>query len=374
MSTEQKLEMLGSSSLFDLSCSCGLEPARQRGMQGKWVYPSALPDGSRVRMLKVLLDNACHNDCAYCAQRAGCDTPRARFEPEELARLFDQMVSANHAQALFLSSGLGTNAVRAMDQMLATVEIIRRRYAYRGFIHLKILPSAQWAQVERAAQLAQRLSINVEAPGAKRLRALSQKKNYRQDILQRMKWIAQLTAQPHTLARGHTTQFVVGAAQESDREIVLAAANLYHDYQLNRAYYSGLQPVAKTPLAEQMPVPFMREHRLYQVDFLLRKYGFDSAEIPFDADQNLSLEQDPKTVWAQRHPERFPLEVNTADPTELLRVPGIGPLSVKRLLAARAQAKLRAMEDLPCVGARARQAAPFLLFDGKSGSRQLSLF
>jgi predicted DNA-binding helix-hairpin-helix protein len=326
-----------------------------------------------VHTLKVLLDNACHNDCAYCAQRTGRDTHRDRFTPEELARLFDQMHRVGLVRALFLSSGLGGNAVRAMDRMIQTVEIVRRRYAFRGFIHLKVLPGAQYAQVERASQLAQRISINLEAPGEKRLAALSGSKNFQSDILKRMWWIAKIVHARKFLAKGHTTQFVVGAGGESDREITQAASRLYKDYRLTRAYYSKFNPVSQTPLENHPPVPFMREHRLYQVDFLLRKYGFPVGDIPFEADGNLSLKVDPKTAWARLHPERFPVEVNRADEEELLRVPGLGPLTVRRILEIRRQQKIRGLSDLRKLNPRAGPAAGYLLFDGRKETQQVSL-
>ena len=371
---EKKLAMLSRQAGFDLAGACSLDPSRRRGGDGRWLYPATLPDGKSVRMLKVLMDNACQNDCGYCAQRAGRNTRRDRFEPDELARLFDGLARAGLVQALFLSSGLGCNPVRAMDRMLETVEIIRKRYAYRGFVHLKILPAAQPAQVERAAELAQRISINLEVPGASRMRALSSRKDFRSHILERMWWISKQVTRPDTLARGHTTQFVVGAAGESDREIVLATSSLYRDYRLSRAYYSAFQPVDDTPLAHLPPTCFMREHRLYQADFLLRKYGFEESEIPFEADGNLCLHTDPKTRWANAHPELFPLEVNSAEPESLLRVPGLGPLSVKRILVARGQGRIRWLDDIDRLGARSRQAAPFLLFAGHPGRRQLELF
>ena len=373
MAAEQKLSLLGENAQFDLSCACSADPPRRRGPQDRWIYPAVLPDGKRVHTLKVLLDNSCQNDCAYCAQRAGRDTPRDRFAPEELARLFDQMHRASMVRALFLSSGLGGNTVRTMDRMIATVEIIRRRYAFRGFVHLKILPGAEFAQVERASQIAQRISINLEAPGEKRLAALSGSKNFQSDILERMWWIAKLVRERRFLAKGHTTQFVVGASKESDREIARAAARLYRDYHLTRAYYSKFNPVAQTPLECHPPAPFMREHRLYQVDFLLRKYDFLFEDIPFEDDGNLSLQMDPKTAWACRNPERFPVEVNRADREELLRVPGLGPLTVQRILETRAQQKIRSLSDLKKLNPRAGAAAEYLLFCGKKVARQVSL-
>jgi len=373
MTTERKLKALGSEALFDVSCACGMNPPRQQGIHGRWIYPAALPDGRRTNMLKVLLDNSCQNDCAYCAQRASRNGRRDRFWPEELAKTFDQMYQARLVQALFLSSGLGGNAVRTMSRMIATVEILRRRHAFRGFVHLKILPGAQHAQVERAAQLAQRISINMEAPGAKRLGTLCAGKDFKEDILTRMWWMARLIKERRFLAKGHTTQFVVGASGETDTEIVTAAGKLYGEYGLTRAYYSGFQPVPDTPLENQPPAPFMREHRLYQVDFLLRKYKFERTEIPFEQDGNLSLETDPKTLWAKNHPELYPLEINHASREELLRVPGLGVTSVERILKARTQGTFRWLEDLGKFGAVIRHAAPYLLFNGQPGQRQLTL-
>jgi len=370
---EQKLSLLGNNARFDLSCACSADPPRRRGAEDRWIYPAVLPDGKRVHTLKVLLDNSCHNDCAYCAQRSGRDTRRDRFAPEELARLFDQMYRAGMVRALFLSSGLGGNAVRTMDRMIAAVEIIRRRYAFRGFVHLKILPGVQYAQVERASQIAQRISINLEAPGENRLAALSKSKNFQTDILTRMWWIAGLVREKKFLTKGHTTQFVVGAGGESDREIARAAARLYKDYHLTRAYYSKFNPVPKTPLENHPPASFLREHRLYQVDFLLRKYDFPFEDIPFGTDGNLSTEVDPKTAWALRHPEWFPLEINRADREELLRVPGLGPLTVKRILQARARQKIRSLSDLKKLNPRVGPAADYLLFCGKKVARQVSL-
>jgi len=371
--TGQKLSLLGENAQFDLSCACSADPPRRRGAEDRWIYPAVLPNGKRVHTLKVLLNNSCHNDCAYCAQRAGRDTRRDCFAPEELARLFDQMYKAGLVRALFLSSGLGGNAVRTMDRMIAAVEIIRRRYAFRGFVHLKILPGVQYAQVERAAQIAQRISINLEAPGENRLAALSGSKNFQADILTRMWWIARLVHQKQFLARGHTTQFVVGASGESDREITRAAAQLYRDYHLTRAYYSKFNPVPQTPLENHPPAPFMREHRLYQVDFLLRKYDFPFEDIPFEPDGNLSLRVDPKTAWARMHPELFPVEINRADREELLRVPGLGPLTVERILQIRDRQKICSLSDLKKLNPRAGAAADYLLFCGKKVARQVSL-
>jgi predicted DNA-binding helix-hairpin-helix protein len=374
MDATQKLNLLGGEASFDLSCSCGMEPSRTRSNNGHWIYPAALPDGKSIRMLKVLQDNSCKNDCTYCAQRAGRNTRRDRFEPEELAKIFHQLCQANMVEGLFLSSGIGCDSIKTMDRILATTEIIRRRYKFFGFIHLKILPGAEYAQIEQAARLAQRISINMEAPNPKRLKRLSKNKDLQADILLRMKWIAKIVSQKKFRAKGHTTQFVVGAADESDSEIVSKVFELYKDYKLTRAYYSKFSPIPDTPLENLEPVEFMREHRLYQVDFLLRKYGFEKDEILFGRNGNLSIDEDPKTVWAKAHPEFFPIEINRAEPQQLLKVPGIGPLTVKRIINARKSKNIKYLTELKKLGGVTKHASPYLLFNGTSGKKQLSFW
>jgi predicted DNA-binding helix-hairpin-helix protein len=371
---ERKLSLLGAQAQYDLSCACGGSAPRQPGLDGRWIYPAALPNGQTINMLKVLLDNSCTNDCRYCAQRAGSNIRRERFNPDELAKAFVAMYQAGKVAALFLSSGLGSNPVRTMDRMLATAEILRQRYRYRGFMHLKIMPGAEFAQIERAAKLAQRLSINLEAPGPDRLKKLSGHKDFSHDILQRLRWIATLVQTRAGIVKGHTSQFVVGAAGESDREIVDTTNNLYRELSVSRVYYSAFQPVAGTPLGDASPTPLMREHRLYQADFLLRKYGFSSHEIPFSKDGNLSLKEDPKTTWAQMHPEFFPLEINRAEKEKLLRVPGLGLISVTRIIAGRTASRIREANDLRRLSKTADLAIPYLLFNGRRGSGQLALW
>ena len=371
-----KLRRLGGEAQYDLSCACGPNEPRTRGKNDRWIYPAVLPDGRTEFLLKVLMNNACERHCTYCAQRAGRDFERLRFEPEELARLHMDLVAAGRVSGLFLSSAIPSNPAEAMDGMLAAVEILRRKHRFHGYVHLKVLPGAEQAQVERAVQLANRVSVNLEAPGPERLRRISPEKDLQADLLDRMGWITKLVAEKSGRAKSQTTQFVVGASEETDCEIVRAASACYGRFRLSRVYYSGFQPVPDTPLDGLPPTPFMREHRLYQTDFLLRKYGFAEEEIPFGPDGNLSLEQDPKTAWALAHPERFPIEVNRAPQGELLRIPGIGPVSAKRILSVRRTGAIRELTDLRKLGAIARRAAPFILLGGKrpEESGQLDLF
>lgn len=383
MDAVQKVGVLGGAAQYDLCGeACGTQANRIRDDIGRWIYPAAMPDGKRVELLKVLMTNACENDCLYCAQRATRDGRRIRFEPAELARLFDELRRARRVQGIFLSSAICNGPHRSMERMIDTIEIIRGRYEFKGYVHLKILPGSQRAAVARAIQLADRVSLNLEAPTAEHLSRLSGAKDFRDDLVTRLRWAAEEVAASRYGARprvgggrsGVTTQFVVGAANESDRQIVGAASRLYRQLDLHRAYYSAFQPVRGTPLAELPATPAWREHRLYQSDWLLRQYGFSFGELVFDGDGNLPREADPKLVWAKAHPEWFPVEVNRASRRELLRVPGMGPRSVKRILALRRETKFRDLRDLRQIGAVITRAAPYVLLNGRRPPVQLELF
>lgn len=334
----QKAGLLAESARFDLCGACALPGgARRRNPDSpeSWIYPAALPDGTPVRLLKVLQTNACIKNCLYCANRVKRDIPRETFSPEELARLFGEMHRAGLVQGLFLSSAVSGPPDEDMARMVATAEILRGRLRFRGYIHLKILPGASRGAIEQAARLADRVSINLEAPGEEALRRVAGQKRFFQDILSRLRWIREAVANPGIRAKSHTTQFVVGAAQETDREILFWTERLYRSESLARAYFSAYQiPDPDTPL-RSVPALLLREHRLYQADFLLRRYGFRLEEMIFEPDGNLSLAVDPKQAWARRHPEVFPVDLATAPRELLLRVPGIGPVSASRICKVR---------------------------------------
>ena len=377
MEVLDKLLLLGEESRFDVcDASCGWPARHSMERVSRYVTRAALPNGSSVMMLKVLLSNICQNDCAYCALRAGRDTPRTAFTPEELARCFEQMWRAGMVQGLFLSSTVGLNPVREMDRLLATAEIIRRRLEFPGFIHLKILPGAEPAQVERAAELADRISINLEAPSAEHLSLLTSKKRFDEQLLAGLKLASRLvhSPDPRRKARSLTTQVIVGAVGETDQEILQTAWRLYRRLGLARFYYSAFRPIPGTPLESRPAAPLQRQNRLYQADFLLRSYGFQLEEILFDAQGNLPAGQDPKQAWALAHPQYFPVEVNRASREELLRVPGIGPRSAARILQARRQSRLTELSHLRAMGVNVQRAAPFVLLNGRAPARQLSLW
>ncbi|MCL7455437.1 MAG: radical SAM protein, partial [Anaerolineae bacterium] len=269
MDVRHKIAALGESAQYDLCNACGAA-TRERDDLGRWIYPAALPDGKRVRVLKVLLTNVCEKNCYYCGVRASRDVPRASFGPEELAAAFDRMQRADLVDGLFLSSAVCSGAGRTMDRMLACVELVRSRYEFSGYVHLKLLPGASEAHIERAVQLAHRVSVNLEAPNAERLAAIAPAKSFFQELAEPMRVAKRLIdASGGRLApAGQTTQFVVGAAGEPDSEILGTTARLYQELDLRRAYFSAFQPVPGTPLDGLSPTPAWREHRLYQADWL----------------------------------------------------------------------------------------------------------
>jgi putative DNA modification/repair radical SAM protein len=371
----KKIETLGESAQFDLCNACGAA-TRERDDLGRWIYPTALPDGQRVRVLKVLLTNVCDKNCYYCGIRASRDVPRESFAPDELARAFDRLNRADLVDGLFLSSGMCAGADHTMERMIAAVELVRFKYNFSGYIHLKMLPGASEAHIERALQLAHRVSVNLEAPNAERLDVIAPRKVFYEELARPMRIAKRLIDESggRLAPAGQTTQFVVGAAGEPDQEILSTTARLYREVDLRRAYFSAFQPVRGTPFDGREPTPAWREHRLYQADWLLRFYGFGFDDLVFDADGNLPRTADPKLMYAHAHPELFPVEVNRASREELLRVPGLGPRSVNRILNWRRQGALRELSDLNKAGAVAGRAATYVLLDGKRPPHQLPLW
>jgi len=375
MDTHDKIEVLGEAAQYDVCIACGTHANRRLDDLGRWIYPAVLPDGRRVNQLKVLQNNACRNNCHYCAQRAGRDGRRAEFTPDELAALFDELRRRRLVAGLFLSSAVADNAERSMDRMLATVEILRHRYGFTGYIHLKIMPGVSMAHVEQAVRWADRVSVNLEAPSPEHLARIAPDKRF-DELFRPMKWAHELIrASGRSLVpAGQTTQFVVGAAGESDRDILDAVNRLYRAVNLRRAYFSAFQPIEGTPLENVPPASPLREHRLYQSDFLMRQYGFRFEDLVFDEDGQLSLTADPKKAWADVHPEMFPVEVSRASREQLLRVPGIGPQSANRIVNGRRQCSFRNLQDLARVGVNTQRAAPFILLSNKRPPYQLSLW
>jgi predicted DNA-binding helix-hairpin-helix protein len=371
---DERLRILADDSRYDLACACGTrggEDHRTRGADGLWLYPTSVPRGGKSVLLKTLMSNACAGDCLYCPLRRDNDVRRCALAPEDVAAAFMSYRRKGDVYGLFLSSGITGSPDRTMDRLVATGRILRQRYRFRGYLHLKVIPGASDAAVEAALGVASAVSLNVETPTRSSFAALSREKDYERDIVRTVKLISRLTARgsPYAKVR-QSTQFVVGASTETDAQIVTATSRLYGNLGLSRAFFSAYQRGLGHPdlPGERRPAgrpedALVREHRLYQADWLLRQYGFSAEEIPFESDGNLSLTIDPKQRWAELHPERFPVDVNRAPRADLLRVPGLGPVVVKRILAGRKQGRsIRHLEDIGRVGKLLRRAGPWLRF------------
>jgi predicted DNA-binding helix-hairpin-helix protein len=345
-----------------------------------FVHPAVLPNGQRIKLLKTLLTSACERDCFYCPFRAGRDMRRATFRPEEFARLFVSLAHKGIAEGIFLSSGVVGGGVRTQDKLLDTADILRSRLNFRGYIHLKIMPGAEYTQVERAMHLANRVSINLEAPNTLRLARLAPHKQFLEELLQPLEWIQEIRrSRPADQGwngrwPSSVTQFVAGGAGESDLELLTTTQALYRRLGLTRAYFSRFNPIPDTPLENQAPTLPIREQRLYQASYLLRDYGFDVEELPFEADGQLPIREDPKQAWASTHLVEQPMEINRAERGELLRIPGIGLKGVETILRLRRQARIRDLSVLRKLGVRVDRAAPFLLLDGRRTTYQPVLF
>ncbi len=379
MESIDKLSLLGEAAQY--------EPAEDVGLMGqrstvprtplelaKCVSYATLPGGRRIPMLKTLVSSVCENDCRYCAFRAGRDTRRATFTPDELASLSDQLWRHGLVEGVFLSSGIVGGGPKTQDRLIATAELRRRRYHFPGYLHVKIMPRAEFDQVAETMRWADRVSVNLEAPNAKRLADLAPRKQFSDQLLERLRWASRLRHVAPGKRCSLTTQFVVGPAGESDLELLSTSFYLYSELGLARTYFSGFRPVPNTPLEEQPAVNLRREQRLYQASFLLRDYGFDVEEMPFGPSGDLPLDIDPKLAWAQRNLEENPVEVNTADRRVLLRIPGIGPKGAERILKARRRGHLRDLNHLHKLGISTKRAGPYVLLDGYRAPRQLSLW
>ena len=369
----EKLKILSEDSQYDLACACGTrnDDRRHRGEDGKWLYPVALPQGGYSVMLKTLLSNACSNDCKYCPLRQGSNIRRCSLQPDEIAKVFMGYLEKNKVFGLFLSSGVIDNPDFTMQMLNDTARVIRRKYGFRGYIHLKIIPGASDAAVEEAVAIASAVSLNIETPGEKHFKLLSEKKDYLNDIIRPIKLMSRLTAKGQRFSRVKcTTQFIVGASDEKDSEIVEYMNGLYDRLKFDRVYFSAYQqwlghpdiPGEKKELFRSDEV-FVREHRLYQVDFLLRKYGFQKSDIVFDSSGNLSLDKDPKELWAESHPEYYPVKINTADRESLLRVPGLGLERVNNILKMRKESRIRDFASLKIKGKTLAKTSKYVEFD-----------
>ena len=383
MDVSGKLSILADAAKYDASCASSGAKGRKaaRGgvgsTEGTGICHSYTPDGRCVSLLKILLTNYCIYDCSYCINRRSSGVRRARFTPDEVVTLTLDFYRRNYIEGLFLSSGIIRDADYTMEQLVAVAKSLRVTHKFAGYIHLKTIPNAAPELIREAGRWADRLSINVELPRQNDLDALAPEKELVQ-ITRAMgtirEGIAEARADRAQVERaggarkplafspaGQATQMIVGATDASDAVLLRTAASLYTEQRLRRVYYSAFSPIpdASRLLPPSAP-PLLREHRLYQADWLMRFYGFDVAELTTTSSMNLALDVDPKLSWALRNRERFPVDVNTASKEELLRIPGIGVRSVKRMLAARRWRRLR-LDDLGRLQVALSRARPFIM-------------
>lgn len=339
-----------------------------------------LPNGQTIPLLKTMQTSVCERNCNYCCFRSARDTPRTTLTPDELASAVVKLTRAGVAKGLFLSSGLAGGGVRTQDKLIATAEILRQKYHYQEYIHLKIMPGAEPDQVLRAMQLADRVSINLEGANKTSLRALAPHKTFFEELLKPLQIIEEIRRSnpPHLAWRGFwpssCTQFVVGAVGETDLDLLQTTHQLRNHYKITRAYYSNFTPVSRTPFENLPPSNTWRQHRLYQAFFLLRDYQFAFEELPFNSSGNLDLQKDPKLSWAELHLQETPIEINTADYSQLIKIPGIGTVSAKKIIKTRTYGKIRDIHVLHKMGISTTRASKFILLDGQRPPYQPGLF
>jgi predicted DNA-binding helix-hairpin-helix protein len=361
MDRRQRLAVLSEAAGLDRDSRLTL-PARVTNQVG--ISGVRLPGGGSTTLMRIMQTNACSLSCGYCPTFCGGKVKRATLAPEEAATTFMEAHRAGLVSGLFLTSGVPGRPVKATDRMLATVEILRRRERFEGYVHVKLLPGAEAAQVEAAARWADRISVNLEAPSDAQVQALAREKHLTADLLPKLELAGRLLRERGDAA-GATTQFVVGAAGERDREILGLVARLETSRLLHHAHFSAFQPVAGTPFEGMEATPAARELRLYQAEHLIRQYGFTWEELPFARDGNLPLDDDPKTAWALEHPERFPIEIQAAPYPMLLRVPGIGPKAARTIVAERRATTFRDGRDLARTGVDVVRAGYYLTLRGR---------
>jgi predicted DNA-binding helix-hairpin-helix protein len=377
---ERKLEVLMSLAAEDRE---GLPPRLRHARDTGALNPinirhlRPLP-GMRMSLLRILMTNACSYNCHYCPMRRDRNMPRTLLKPEELVRIFLGARARGWCEGLFVTTGIPGRPVKVMDDLITALELLRERHRFGGYIHVKMVPGGQPAQIERLTQLASRVSVNLEAPCGASLLQIAPEKSFGTTVSDLEQVRAHLIRERAERAEGKprdalhpggvsgmTMQFVVGATADTDRSILGTIGRLSAGGGIHHAHFSAFRPIENTPLEGAPAAPALREHRLYQADHLMRDYGFAGEEVVFEDNGNLPLAVDPKAAWALAHPERFPLEVRRASPEELMRVPGIGPVSARRIVEVRSHTSLRSLADLRKLGVVTTRAAGFLTLAGR---------
>lgn len=376
MDLSKKLSLLADAAKYDASCSSSGSKTNREGKglgstNGAGICHSYTPDGRCISLLKILLTNHCIFDCKYCINRVSSDVQRARFTVEEVVNLTLDFYRRNYIEGLFLSSGIIRDSDYTMEQIVSVAKTLREVHGFKGYIHLKTIPGANDELVAQAGLYADRLSVNIELPTSADLQKLAPEKK-RPQLEKNMAEIHVKSLEnkedrkkgmkaPLFVPAGQSTQMIIGATETPDKDILQTSSDLYKNHKLRRVYYSAFSPIphADARLPGKSP-PLLREHRLYQADWMLRFYKFEMNEIVNDETPNLDIDLDPKTSWALRNQSYFPIDLNTGTREQLLRIPGMGPRSVEKILKIRRYVRIR-LEDLINLKVALNRAKPFIV-------------
>jgi predicted DNA-binding helix-hairpin-helix protein len=380
MNLEQKLDVLMSLAADDRE---GLPPRLRHTREVGALRPLNIRNlrpapGMRMSLLRILMTNACSYNCHYCPMRRDRPMPRTLLKPDELVRIFLEAHRRGWCQGLFITTGIPGRPVKVMDDLIQVLELLRERHRFGGYIHVKLVPGGDQAQIDRLTTLASRVSLNFEAPCGASLARIAPEKSFSttlHDFEQVRKLVvlereAQAQGKPRDAYRpggasGMTMQFVVGATADTDRSLLATINGLKAGGGVHHPHFSAFRPISDTPLEGAPATPALREHRLYQASYLLESYGFSPEEVVYGENGNLPLALDPKCAWALSHPEWFPVEITSASYDELVRVPGIGPLAARRIVAQRSAVTLRGLADLRQLGVLTTRAGGFLTLRGR---------
>jgi len=370
MDTMQKLKILADSAKYDVSCSSSGSDRKNKNGLGNGhvagICHSFSADGRCISLLKVLMTNICIFDCKYCINRKSNEVERAAFTPQEIAELTINFYRRNYIEGLFLSSGIMKDADCTMEKMYEAIYLLRTKYNYHGYIHVKTIPGCSQELIDKMGKLVDRMSINIELPSIPSLKLLAPNKDT-DKIVKPMNYVAKNIEEDKKFVRaGQTTQMIIGATEDSDYQILSLSQGMYDNLKMKRVYYSGYVPVNPDRLLPMVdtPVPLRRENRLYQADWLLRFYNFKTDELLSSDNANFNYDIDPKCNWALRNLNQFPIEINKADYSTLLRIPGIGVLSARKIISARKHTILT-FEDLKRMNIVMKRARYFITCNGK---------
>lgn len=367
MNLEEKLKILADSAKYDASCSSsGSKRKSDKGLGTvaiNGICHSYSSDGRCISLLKILLTNACIYNCEYCINRKSNNVKRAIFTPEEICYITTNFYKRNYIEGLFLSSAVIKNPDYTMQLLINTIELLRKKYRFNGYIHAKAIPGASPNLIKRLGSLVDRLSANIELPSEQSIQLLAPNKNEK-DVKNIMEQVKK-EKNKNFVPAGQSTQMIIGATNESDLDIISKSKELYDNYKLKRVFYSAYIPVNESPLLPSLSLPpLKREHRLYQADWLMRFYGFKPENLLKEENKNFNLLLDPKITWALNNLHEFPKEINKVGYYELLKIPGIGPRSAKKIISSRQKFKIK-HEDLKKMGVVVKRAKYFILCDGK---------